>query len=114
MTPEDAVKAAMSVARDVTAGTLTPENLEATLVAEVRELVGTVVGPGDPLFELQCDIARGVLAAGGIPHTELSQWTAVHRRRAGEAAAPPDTPPTPVSSASGAPGAGNDGPDADD
>ena len=112
-TPQDAIAAALSVAEDVANGTLDPTALEHQLTEELRQLVGTVVGPGDPLFELQCEVARGVLAAGGIPHPELSEWTAVMRRRAGEAAAPSNDPPTPVSSASGASRAGNGGPGAD-
>ena len=42
MTPEDAIKAAASVARDVADGTLSPADLEAQAVAECRELFGTV------------------------------------------------------------------------
>lgn len=94
MTPEDAIRAASSVARDVADGKLSPTDLERQAVAELRELVGTVIGPDDPAWPLQCDIARGVLAVGGIPATELAEWLAVERhrgRRAGQlAGASPD------------------------
>jgi len=98
VTPEDIVKGATSVARDVAEGRLTPADLEAQLQTELRALVGTVAGEGDPLFALQCDIARGVLAIGGLPIDEQAEWLAVARHRAGE----PDTPPEAVAVSSGA------------
>lgn len=79
---EAAVKAAMSVAQDVSAGRLSPADLDQTLAAECGALVGNVVGPSDPLWSVQVDITRGVLAAGGIPPGELAEWTAVARRLA--------------------------------
>lgn len=99
MTPEDAIKAASSVARDIADGRLSPTELEQHAVAELREMVGTVVGPNDPAWSLQCDIARQVLALDGVPADELAEWLAVARQRAGEAVgtpAPADTPPDPV------------------
>jgi hypothetical protein len=56
-------------------------HLEATAVAELRELFGTVTGPDDPLWMLQVDVCRAVLAAGGIPADELTEWLAVARQR---------------------------------
>lgn len=100
MTPEDAIKAASSVARDVADGRLTPADLEAQLDIELRELVGVVVGEGDPLYALQCEIARGVLAVGGVPADELAEWLAVARHQAGEPVSetdPDETPPQPIS-----------------
>lgn len=38
-----------------------------------------MVGPSDPMWALQCDIARQVIALGGIPANELGEWTAVFR-----------------------------------
>lgn len=108
-TTEDIVKAAASVARDAAEGRLSPGTMEQQLVTELRELVGVVVGPDDPLWGLQIEVARGVLAAGGIGHQEVSEWAAVLRRRAGEASdapepvsqpGPDDAPPTPISPAS--------------
>lgn len=99
MTPEDAIKAASSVARDIADGRLSPTELEHQAVAELREMVGTVVGPDDPVWSLQCDIARQVLALDGVPADELAEWLAVARQRAGEAVGTPgpaDTPPDPV------------------
>lgn len=82
ITTDDVIKAATSVARDAAEGRLNPATLEAQLETELRALVGVVAGPADPLFALQVDIARGVLAAGGIPAAELAEWLAVARRRA--------------------------------
>lgn len=103
MTKRDAVDAAMTVAEQIADGRLDPSALQAQTVIELRELVGTVLGEGDPLFDLQCQIARGVLAADGIPASELAEWLAVARNRAGEPlepTAPHDDPLPAVSSAS--------------
>lgn len=97
-TPEDIIRAAASVGRDAAEGRLSPGQLEAQAAAELRALFGTVVGDGDPAWPVQLDVARGVLAAGGIPADELSEWLAVARHRAGE----PVTPPEAVSLPSGA------------
>lgn len=78
---QDAINAAASVATDVAEGRLSPVDLERQAVSELTELVGTVAGPGDPLWDLQVGIARQVLAAGGIDPNELAEWTAVGRRR---------------------------------
>jgi len=100
ITKRDAINGAMSVADDVAEGRLAPADLEAHLETELRALVGTVVGEGDPLFALQVEIARGVLAVGGVPTDELAEWLAVARHRAGEPVGAPEsdqTPPEPVS-----------------
>lgn len=82
MTKRDAVAAAMSVAEDITSGALDPGQLESEVVAACRELLAVVVGEGDPLWPLQVEICRGVLAAGGaIGADELAEWLAVQRRR---------------------------------
>ncbi|MBF6161058.1 flagellar hook-length control protein [Nocardia cyriacigeorgica] len=83
----------MSVADDVAAGRLSPADLDATLVETCKALVGTVVGPSDPLWSVQVDIARGVLAAGGIPAGELAEWAAVAQRLADADPAPAETAP---------------------
>lgn len=83
VTTEDAIKAAASVARDLADGRIAPTDLEHHAVAELRQLAGEVVGPGDPVWPLQVQIAHGVLAAGGIDADELSEWLAVARQRAG-------------------------------
>jgi hypothetical protein len=77
----DVISAAMSVARDAAEGRMLAVDLEATAVAELRELFGTVTGPHDPLWMLQVDVCRAVLAAGGIPADELTEWLAVARQR---------------------------------
>ena len=51
-------------------------------MTKCRELFGTVVGDGDPLWDLHRDIARQVLALDGVPADELSEWLAVARQRA--------------------------------
>ncbi|MCQ4360617.1 flagellar hook-length control protein [Mycobacterium gordonae] len=95
----EVVTAAMSIAKDAAEGRLAPSGLERQALAELRELVGTVVGPGDACWELQLHIARGVLAAGGIAQDELSEWLAVERQRAGDSLPetdPVETMPEPV------------------
>jgi len=89
LTKRDAVAAAMSIAEDITSGTLDPAALEHQVADTCRALVGTVVGPDDPLFGLQVDVARGVLAVGGLHADELAEWTAVARRRADTAVSEP-------------------------
>ncbi|MDM2099593.1 flagellar hook-length control protein [Mycobacteroides abscessus] len=122
-TKRDAIEAAMSVANDVASGKLDPEHLEQQAVTELRDLVGTVVGEDDPLWPLQVQIANGVLAAGGVPTDELSEWLAVQRRRDGVETEPlsapvpidgTDTPPEVSSSASGTLSPENDAADDDD
>ena len=80
VTPEDAIKAAASVARHVADGKLPVTELEAQAAAECRELFGTVAGPGDALWEIQVEVARAVLAQKGIPADELAEWLAVVRQ----------------------------------
>lgn len=92
-TPSDVVTAAMGIAKDAAEGRLSPATLEAQLETELRALVGTVIGEGDPLFALQVEIARGVLAVGGMPLTELQEWVAVQRRRERPDEAEPDQIP---------------------
>jgi len=84
------IKAAMSVARDLAEGQLSPAQMAAELEAHCRELFGQVIGPDDPLWELQVRVARGVLALGGIPANEIAEWLAVIRAtEAAEQAMPP-------------------------
>jgi hypothetical protein len=89
MTPQDAIKAAASVARDVADGKLSPADLEAQAVAECRELFGTVIGEGDALWTLHADVARQAVSLGALSADELSEWTAVMRHKAGEDVEPP-------------------------
>lgn len=76
-----AVDAAITVAEDIAAGKITTTTLEAQAAAECQALFGNVVGANDPLWALQCDVARQVIAAGGVPSNELQEWLAVQRRR---------------------------------
>ncbi|QPG72132.1 flagellar hook-length control protein [Mycolicibacterium mucogenicum DSM 44124] len=79
----------MQMARDLVDGRITPADVEGPAVAQCEQLFGTVSAPGDPLWELQCRVARGVLAAGGIPANELAEWLAVTRLAEGEPEAGP-------------------------
>jgi hypothetical protein len=71
-TKRDAVDAALTLAQDIADGKLSPTELEAQAIEELRELVGDVVGPGDPLLGLAARC--GARRAGGVGHP---------RRRAG-------------------------------
>lgn len=99
-TKADAINGAMSIADDVAQGRLSPATLEAQAVAELRELFGQVIGPGDPIWETQADVARQAIALGALTADELNEWAAVMRHRAGQPVSAPDpnqTPPEPVS-----------------
>ncbi len=87
-TQQIAIKAAMSVARDVTEGRIDPDELGRVAAGQCRELFGTAAGPDDALWTLHVDVARQVLALGGLPADELAEWLAVARQRAGGAAQP--------------------------
>lgn len=92
-TSADVITAAMSIASDAADGKLSPTDLQATAVAECRELFGTVVGDGDALWTLHADVARQAIALGALRADELSEWAAVMRHRAGE---PFEQPAPPV------------------
>lgn len=78
-----AIKAAMSVAGDIAEGRLPVSQLDAVVADECRALFGAVVGPDDALWALQVDVARRVLAAGGVPARELAEWLTVQRQAEG-------------------------------
>lgn len=73
------VDAALSVADEVAKGLLDPLALDVAAADECRALFGMVVGPADPLWELQVDVARQVLSLDGVPADELAEWLAVRR-----------------------------------
>lgn len=93
-TADDVIKAATGIARDAAEGRLSPEQLDQAVALECRQLFATVMGGDDPLFAVQVDVARQVLAVGGIPATEVAEWTAVLKRRS-EAVEPTDGTETP-------------------
>lgn len=104
-TVDEVIKSAASVARDAAEGRLDPAALDAAVAEECRELFGTVAGPRDPLWPLHIDITRQVLAFGGVPADELTEWTAVARRLAGQSSdtpGPSDDPGAAGTSTSGA------------
>lgn len=80
-TTHDVIRAAASVGRDVAEGRLPPSMLGKAVADECRELFGAVVGPTDPLWPVHVDVARQVLALGGVPADELTEWRAVARSR---------------------------------
>ncbi|MGO8964303.1 MAG: hypothetical protein ACLQGN_11790 [Mycobacterium sp.] len=85
--------AALTTAEDIEAGRISPADLDQAAADECRKLFGTVAGPDDPLWSLHVDIARQVLAKGGIPVGELTEWVAVARSRTGGGeSGPPATP----------------------
>jgi hypothetical protein len=81
--PTVVIKAAMGVARDIAEGRLAGGQVDAEAVSACRALAFTVVDSSDPLWPDQCEVARQIIAAGGIPANELSEWLAVQRRRDG-------------------------------
>lgn len=88
MSTEQIINSAMSVAEDAAAGKISDANLDAALLSECRAEFATVVGEGDPLWDLQVEVARAVLRRSGIPAAELSEWAAVARRCEGSAEEP--------------------------
>lgn len=88
-TKRDAIDAALSVADDVAHGRVDPAALQEQAVTECRELFGTVIGEGDPLWTLHADVARQAVGLGALSAAELREWAAVLDRRAGEAVEPP-------------------------
>lgn len=75
------VAAAMDLAADIADGKLHAADLHPKAVALARDVCGLVIGPQDPLWVLQCDIARQVVALGGFGADELGEWAAVFRAR---------------------------------
>lgn len=78
-----AIKAVMGVAKDLAEGRVSPADVQGPAVAQCRALFAVVAGPDDPLWELQVEVARGVLALDGIPVDELAEWLAVTRAAQG-------------------------------
>ena len=100
----DAITAALDLAEDLGSRKVDPTELDRELVDICRQLFGTVAGSDDPLWSLHLDVARQVLAAGGLSLDEVAEWEAVLRRRAqGDQTQPnpPDIPADDVSAASG-------------
>ncbi len=95
-TKREAVKAAMSVAEDIAEGRLDPATVQQQAVTEMREMFGTVYGEGDPLWDLHADVARQAIGLGALSADELSEWAAVMRHKAGEAAESPALPIDPL------------------
>jgi hypothetical protein len=78
---DEVIMAATSIARDVAEGRLDPAEVDRVAAEEFRRLFATVVGPEDPAWPAQVEACRGVLAAGGIPVGELSEWLGLARHR---------------------------------
>jgi hypothetical protein len=101
ITKRDAIDAAMSVAEDVAESRLDPAQLDQAVADECRDLFGTVVGDGDPLWELHTDVARQAIALGALSANELQEWLAVARSRAAEPMSAPATPEPPIEAPAG-------------
>lgn len=80
-TADELIKSAASVARDAAEGRLDPAALDSAVADDCRTLFGVVAGPDDALWPVHVDVSRQVLALGGIPANELTEWLAVARRR---------------------------------
>ena len=90
-----AALAALDLAEELNGGKVSVANIEAEMIDAARSLFGSVVGPDDPLWSLQIDVARQVIHQGGIGLDELREWVAVLERRAGGAVQPSETPEPP-------------------
>lgn len=77
-----AVEAIMDLAKDVAEGRVSPADLDREAAAKTLELYRIVDGPADPIWPIQVEIARQVMARGGIPLEEMQQWVAVAMSRA--------------------------------
>jgi hypothetical protein len=75
--------AALILARDAAEGQITMATVEQAAADRCRALFSTVVGPGDPLWELHCDVTRQAIALGAVSASELGEWAAVIRQREG-------------------------------
>lgn len=102
---DDIIKAATSVARDAAEGRLTPADIERQAVEELSALMLLPADPGTALADLRIEVARRVLAEGGVPADEVAEWLAVQRRRenpdldavaAQDVLALPDSPDVPA------------------
>lgn len=90
LTKRDVIEAAMSIADDTAQGRLNPSTLQHQAVTECRELFGTVIGDGDPLWALHADVARQAVGLGALSPDELREWAAVlDRQRGVEPSEPP-------------------------
>lgn len=92
ITDQDIISSAMSVARDAAEGRLDPAALQRELLAEMSRVLDTDAEPGSELAALQVSVCRRVLARGGIPASEVAEWLAVARSRAGGTDTPPESP----------------------
>lgn len=79
---------ALDLAEDLAAARVDAADLVAAAVEAARDVAGTVTGPRDPVWELQVQICRDVLALGGVPADELAEWAAVQADAEGVGAAP--------------------------
>lgn len=94
VTDADVVDSAYRVLGELTEGTLSGAAVQRRAAEVCRRAFGVVGdGPDDPLWSLHADVTRQFLGAGGLTASELTEWTAVQRRReTGETGSEP--PPT--------------------
>jgi hypothetical protein len=75
--------AVVNLGRDLTAGRIDPADLEQAADERCRRLFSNVIGPGDVLWDLHCDVARQAIALGALSASELGEWASVIRQREG-------------------------------
>jgi hypothetical protein len=77
ITEDDAIKAALNVARAISQGEVSAADVERSAVDRARAVFGRVIGPGDPLWGVQVEVARSAVALGALPANELAEWAVV-------------------------------------
>jgi hypothetical protein len=94
VTDADVVDSAYRVLGELTEGTLSGAAVQRRAAEVCRRTFGVVGdGPDDPLWSLHADVTRQFLGAGGLSASELTEWTAVQRRReTGETGSEPPPP----------------------
>ena len=73
--------AALDLAKDAAEGRVSIDVVEQMAADRCGALFGSVVGPGDPVWPLQCDVARQAISLGALSASELAEWAAVMRQR---------------------------------
>jgi len=71
------VAEAKYLAHELATGRLDQAEIDRLGLEECRGLFGDVIGPQDPIWPLQVEVARRVLALNGLPASELGEWAAV-------------------------------------
>ena len=75
--------AALDLAKAAAEGRISVDVVEQAAEQRCRALFGSVVGPGDPLWSLHCDVTRQAISLGALSASELGEWQTVMRQREG-------------------------------